>query len=310
MSQTGNTILNIVRNDDYTSISTHHLRDGRLKMADKGLLSLLLSGAAGDAITLAELAYFMADGRDALISALRRLSTCGYIRRRQSHRNGGRFGAIEMDVFEIPVLPETVTQDEKIPTTASPFPEKPFTENPETVGKTGSPFPENPETVEEKPDIILNHRSDPTSNRTLGENLRYEENKVEAIDIKEKNTTKKEKPKTHISGLAKKTGTEAIWKADVFARFWKCYPRHESKTDAVRAWNKLRPDDALIRQMSIGLYYSLRSELWRRDIGIPYASTWLNQHRWEDHLPDPAADKNTTMEEDDSRIWTPEDEQA
>lgn len=295
MSQT-TTILNIVRNDDYTSISTHHLRDGRLKMADKGLLSLLLSGAAGDAITLAELTCLMADGRDAVISALRRLSNCGYIRRRQSHARGGRFGAIEMDVFEIPVLPETVTEVEKITANGSPFTEKPFTEK---------PFTENPETVAKKPDVKLNNRLYPTSNRTLGNDLVHEENNVLVGFKKEKNTTKKEKQETHLSGLAKKTGTEAIWKADVFARFWKCYPRHESKADAVRAWNKLKPDDALIREMSMGLYRALHSDLWRRDIGIPYASTWINQRRWEDELPDPD-EPSVSHDDDDSRIWTPE----
>ncbi len=72
------------------------------------------------------------------------------------------------------------------------------------------------------------------------------------------------------------------WKPERFAAFWAAYPCGKSKQAAIRAWDKLKPDDALIREMALGLKRAMKSEEWQRGIGIPYASTWLNGRRWED----------------------------
>ena len=82
------------------------------------------------------------------------------------------------------------------------------------------------------------------------------------------------------------------WKPERFARFWRCYPRGEAKQRAVQAWDRLKPDDALIDRMARALQRQLRRPDWREGVGIPYASTWLNQARWEDEeraAPDGAA---------------------
>lgn len=74
------------------------------------------------------------------------------------------------------------------------------------------------------------------------------------------------------------------WRPETFAAFWDAYPRGEAKQAAIKAWDKLHPDPDLLRIMAIGLKRQLESELWKEGIGIPYASTWLNQRRWEDEL--------------------------
>ena len=80
------------------------------------------------------------------------------------------------------------------------------------------------------------------------------------------------------------------WKPERFAAFWAAYPCGKSKQAAIRAWDKLRPDDALIHEMALGLKRAMKSEEWQRGIGIPYASTWLNNRRWEDEdKPQPAS---------------------
>lgn len=91
------------------------------------------------------------------------------------------------------------------------------------------------------------------------------------------------------------------WKPDRFEAFWKFFPRCEnnrleSKTKTRRVWNKLQPDDDLIRTMARALIEQKRTEMWTKGIGIPYASTWLNQRRWEDEpLPlDAEQDKPAT----------------
>ena len=82
------------------------------------------------------------------------------------------------------------------------------------------------------------------------------------------------------------------WKPERFAAFWEAYPCGKSKQAAIRAWDKLRPDDGLLVEMARGLQRAMRSEDWQRGIGIPYASTWLNNRRWEDEdKPLPASEQ-------------------
>jgi len=74
------------------------------------------------------------------------------------------------------------------------------------------------------------------------------------------------------------------WKPERFNKFWKFYPRGEAKQAAIRAWDKLQPSDELIETMAKALVKQMATDEWKRGIGIPYASTWLNQRRWEDDI--------------------------
>lgn len=67
-----------------------------------------------------------------------------------------------------------------------------------------------------------------------------------------------------------------------FAGFWAMYPRHENKPKAIQAWDKLHLTGKEIDDLARGLQWFLASEMWSKGIGIPYASTWLNQRRWEE----------------------------
>jgi len=85
--------------------------------------------------------------------------------------------------------------------------------------------------------------------------------------------------------IKKKRSSLPTWKPQRFEKFWAYYSAHargESRAKAVRAWDKLKPDDALIATMGRALERQIESEDWKRGIGIPYASTWLNNARWED----------------------------
>lgn len=84
------------------------------------------------------------------------------------------------------------------------------------------------------------------------------------------------------------------WKPDRFVRFWAAYPRGEAKQSAIRAWDRLKPTDELIREMAQTLKRQLASDEWQAGFGIPYASTWLNGRRWEDEdrrAPDAAGEE-------------------
>ena len=78
-----------------------------------------------------------------------------------------------------------------------------------------------------------------------------------------------------------RTVSTPTWKPECFERFWKAYPNGAGRKAAVRAWDKLKPDDELLKLMSQTLEKDMCSEQWRRGI-IPHASTWLNSEPWND----------------------------
>lgn len=78
------------------------------------------------------------------------------------------------------------------------------------------------------------------------------------------------------------------WEPERFENFWKYYPRGENKQAAIRAWDKLKPSSELIDTMAQALKRQVASEGWKQGIGIPHASTWLNNRRWEDEVKSPA----------------------
>lgn len=71
---------------------------------------------------------------------------------------------------------------------------------------------------------------------------------------------------------------------NVFEKFWSVYPRKDAKVQAEKAFVKLAPDESVLDEIIAGVTRALASEQWRKDDGkfIPYASTWLNQKRWQD----------------------------
>lgn len=73
---------------------------------------------------------------------------------------------------------------------------------------------------------------------------------------------------------------------DEFMQFWKAYPRHTAKAAAFKAWSKLKPDAAMIEMIAQALIKQRYSDQWLSGPQfIPHASTWLNQRRWEDEMP-------------------------
>jgi hypothetical protein len=71
---------------------------------------------------------------------------------------------------------------------------------------------------------------------------------------------------------------------DDFEAFWSAYPRKRSKGDALKAWQSIRPDAALLARMLEAIEASRRSEEWREDRGkyVPYPASWLRAAGWLD----------------------------
>lgn len=72
-----------------------------------------------------------------------------------------------------------------------------------------------------------------------------------------------------------------------FDEFWGEYPKKTGKGAAEKAWMKIHPDKKLFEKIMSALRAIKRSDQWRRENGqyIPNPSTWLNQKRWEDEIP-------------------------
>jgi hypothetical protein len=71
-----------------------------------------------------------------------------------------------------------------------------------------------------------------------------------------------------------------------FEAFWAAYPKKVKKQEAVSAWKKLGPDEALTAAIMRAIDSAKGSPDWRKENGryIPHPSTWLNGRRWEDEF--------------------------
>lgn len=69
-----------------------------------------------------------------------------------------------------------------------------------------------------------------------------------------------------------------------FNEFWSAYPKKIAKQQALKAWQKIKPDDELVRRILSALEQHKKSAQWLKDNGqfIPYPASWLNGQRWED----------------------------
>lgn len=71
-----------------------------------------------------------------------------------------------------------------------------------------------------------------------------------------------------------------------FEEFWSHYPNHKAKEPAWKAWQKLHPSSVLQDLIAAAVEAQKRSAQWQKDGGqfVPYAGSWLNQHRWDDDV--------------------------
>ena len=79
--------------------------------------------------------------------------------------------------------------------------------------------------------------------------------------------------------------------AELFSRFGKLYPRKVGKDKAEKAWAKIKLTQPLFDEIIAALAKHSVTPGWTKDNGqfIPHASTWLNGKRWEDEVPEVAA---------------------
>ena len=130
-------VCRIMKENNYTRVSNHYLRDNSLSFKAKGLLTLMLSLPEDWDYTIAGLAQFTADGRVSIANTIRELEECGYIRRNQTRGENGAFAQNEYWIYEVPQTGEppcaenveTADLDEEISENEASGNNEPLTEN-------------------------------------------------------------------------------------------------------------------------------------------------------------------------------------
>lgn len=120
----------VERTGNYTVMSNHHLRNEKLSLKAKGLLSQMLSLPEEWNYTLAGLCTINPESKDAIRAALRELEEQGYVVRHQTTDANGKFSKNEYIIYEIPKTPKADKPLSDKPLSDEPLSDKPLSENP------------------------------------------------------------------------------------------------------------------------------------------------------------------------------------
>ena len=153
-------VFRVEKTKDFTIMYNHHLRNTKLSLKAKGLLSLMLSLPEDWDYTTKGLACICKDGVDSITTALKELEQHGYLTRQRLRNENGQLGDIEYTIHEKPAGDETKDFSPKRenpvqvnPRQVNPVRAKPVQENPAQLNTNSS------RTKELKTDRSMTHQS-------------------------------------------------------------------------------------------------------------------------------------------------------
>ena len=120
-------VFRVEKNQNYTVMSNHHLRNPDLSLKSKGLLSQMLSLPEEWDYTLKGLSKINREGIDAIREAIRELERAGYVTRTRVRNEKGQLGAADYVIHEFPMPPNPILEN---PTQGKPISENPTLDNP------------------------------------------------------------------------------------------------------------------------------------------------------------------------------------
>ena len=120
-------VFRVEKNQNYTVMSNHHLRNPDLSLKAKGLLSQMLSLPEEWDYTLKGLSQINREGIDAIREAVRELERAGYVTRTRVRNEKGQLGAADYVIHEFPMPPNPILEN---PTQGKPISENPTLDNP------------------------------------------------------------------------------------------------------------------------------------------------------------------------------------
>ena len=117
-------LIRVKKDNNFTTINNEFIFNKNLSLKAKGLLCHILALPNDWTLYVEEVGKWHKDGKDAIYSAFKELSTNGYMKREQIRQNG-KFKGYDYIVFEKPNMEN--------PETEKPNTEKPNTENPQLL---------------------------------------------------------------------------------------------------------------------------------------------------------------------------------
>lgn len=124
-------VFRIEKTRDFTVMSNHHLRNEKLSLKAKGLLSLMLSLPEDWDYTTKGLAAICRDGVDSICAGVQELEKHGYVIRERVRNSNGQLGAITYTILERPREPEREIPEQAEPERDNPEQVFPRQEKPE-----------------------------------------------------------------------------------------------------------------------------------------------------------------------------------
>ena len=232
--------------EPFTVLYKSAIRDTRLSFEMLGFLTYMLDKPPDWEFTISGMAKERGVGLAQVRRLVGLLEKAGYLLREQAHDDGGKFAKNVYVLQEKPPLSRNQYDGEPL--------KSPLSGNAD-IGETRQ---------REKPLSVSATQSKNVETKAYN-NPPYSPPKGDG-----------EEPRK------RRSKTTPVWKPERFEGFWAYYPRGENRMGAVRAWDKLKPDDTLIETIGRALQVLKASPAWRDGVGIPYASTFLNGRRWED----------------------------
>ena len=158
-------VFRVEKTRDYTVMANHHLKDRRLSLKAKGLLSVMLSLPEEWDYTLKGLAYISREGVDAIRESIRELEQTGYIVRTRKRNEQGHLKGMEYVIYERSRPMDHQEADQNIPATDSPTLENPILENP-TQAEPMQAEPEQDKPALDNPIQLITYRAITNSEKT------------------------------------------------------------------------------------------------------------------------------------------------
>ena len=240
-------IVRVVKTENYTVMSNHHLRNKDLSLKAKGLMSYMLSCSNGTLFSIRQLMEASKDGEASVCTALNELKEHKYLKHYAQKDDKGRISEWKYDLYELPYDVEMKgIQDEQ----ENNCPELDFPD------------------LENQDKVNINYNVN---------TIKKENKKKETDDISFDPNLERAKE------IAKKEMESMKSEEDSFEQVWNLYNKKEGKQQARKAWMKLsnKDKDAVKQKLSDWLsnYISRHGKQYQ-----PMFSTFLNQRRWEDEI--------------------------
>ena len=138
-------VFRVEKTKNYTVMANHHLKDRRLSLRSKGLLSVMLSLPEEWDYTLKGLAVISKEGVDAIGEAVKELERVGYIIRSRQRDDHGRLRGMEYVIYEQPQQSGTNPPGRENPVQVKPVQAKPAQASPvQEEPEQAAPTQENP----------------------------------------------------------------------------------------------------------------------------------------------------------------------